>query len=86
MKNKPMRNKKDIETSADKHIDQDFEGYPHGPAKDEIIKPSTKEEKKTAAVNVKDGEKIIRHHENDNPDDGSANAFEGTEEIRDDED
>lgn len=61
MKNKPMRNKKDIKNSPDKRINQDFEGYPHGPAKDETIKPKTKQEKKTAALNVKDGEKIIRH-------------------------
>jgi hypothetical protein len=56
-KNQPITDKQDIQESPDKHIDQDFEGYPHGSAKEEIINPKTKEEKKVAAVTIKDGEK-----------------------------
>lgn len=76
--------KKDIPAHPDKHIDQDFKGYPHAPAKEEIIKPRTKEEKKSAALHIKDGEKMDRPRQ-DNAGDGSANAFEGTEQVRDDE-
>ena len=56
-KNNPIINKQDIQNNSDKHIDQDFEGYPHGSAKEEMINPKTKEEKKVAAFNIKDGEK-----------------------------
>jgi len=90
----PIDSKQDIQNSSDKHIDQDFPGYPHAAAKDELIKPKTKEQKKTAAVNTKDGEKIIRPvnkkkssavKPGEEDSDGSANAFEGTENITDDE-
>jgi hypothetical protein len=56
-KNEPVTGKQDIENNADKHIDQDFEGYPHGSATEEIINPKTKQEKKVAAFDIKDGEK-----------------------------
>ena len=56
-KNKPISDKQDIQNKADKHIDQDFEGYPHGSAKEEMINPKTKTGKKVAAFNIKDGEK-----------------------------
>jgi hypothetical protein len=40
-KNKPaekaMNEKKDVKNSNDKKIDQDFPGYPHYPAKDDIM-------------------------------------------------
>jgi hypothetical protein len=49
----PIKSKKDIQKNPDKHIDQDFEGYPHHPAKDEIIKPRTKTQKKTARIHSK---------------------------------
>lgn len=84
MKNKPIQDKRDVRNHPDEHIDQDFKGYPDGPAKDETIRPKTKEEKKSAAVNVKDGEKMFRSGD-ENKDDGSANAFERTEEVNDDE-
>jgi len=77
-KNNPIRNKEDIKQSPDKKIDQDFEGYPAGPAKDEIIKPETEEEKKIADLDNKDGEKrIYKKKETDEQDsEGSANAFD----------
>lgn len=80
---KPIRNKAEIATNPDNKIDQDFEGYPHGPAKDETIKPKTGTQKETADLDNKDGEKreyrpskktkaVIDEQESD----GSANAFE----------
>jgi len=93
-KNTPITEKQDIQNISDKHIDQDFPGYPHAPSKEELITPTTKEQKKTASLNAKDGEKIIpapnkkkaspvKKGEEDS--DGSANAFEGTELSQDDE-
>ena len=93
-KNSPITDKQDIQDSSDQHIDQDFTGYPHAPAKEEIIKPQTNEQKKTASVNIKDGEKVIAtknkklgsgKKQTDESDDGSGNAFEQTEQITDDE-
>ena len=49
--------KEDIQRNPDNHIDQDYPGFPHAPAKEEVIHPKTKTEKKTAAVHHKDGEK-----------------------------
>jgi hypothetical protein len=88
-KNSPIVNKQEIQSNPDKHIDQDFEGYPHGPAKEEVINPKTKNQRKSAAVNTKDGEKMIGAEdkkktslsEKEEASDGSANAFEGTETV-----
>lgn len=79
--NKPKSQKEGIADNPDHKIDEDFEGYPHGPAKDETIKPQTKEQEKTAASNSKDGEKIIikpeeRKSIDEQQSDGSANAFD----------
>src|SRR5262245_44314997 len=82
-KTQPIRSKQEIEKNPDNHIDQDFSGYPHAPASKELINPKTKEEKKSAAVNIKDGEKLNRKEELDS--DGSANAFDATETVSDDE-
>ncbi|MBS1660855.1 MAG: hypothetical protein JST68_07365 [Bacteroidetes bacterium] len=35
--NRPIRDKKDVQKSNDEHIDQDFPGYPHHPAKEKTI-------------------------------------------------
>ena len=56
-KNTNPLKKEDIQRNPDNHIDQDYPGFPHAPAKEEIIHPKTKTEKKTAAVHHKDGEK-----------------------------
>ncbi len=56
-KSKPITKKEEISQNPDNKIDQDFIGYPHGPAKDETIKPETEDEKKVADLNNKDGEK-----------------------------
>ena len=86
----------DTQSNPAKHTNQDFTGYPNAPAKEEIINPKTKLEKKVAAIETKDGEKIInpRSKKKTKPSatetgeeesDGSANAFEATERVQDDE-
>lgn len=57
-KTKAITKKEEITQNPDPKIDQDFNGYPHGPAKDETIKPSTKQQHKVAGSDKKDGEKI----------------------------
>jgi hypothetical protein len=86
MKNKqtgnPIKKEEEIQRNPDPKIDQDFEGYPHVQAKNETIKPKTKEQKETADLDNKDGEKKLHPHskKNDETDeqesDGSANAFD----------
>jgi hypothetical protein len=80
MQSKKMT-KQDIVRNPDNKIDEDFKGYPDGPAKDETIKPKTKNQKKTADLDNKDGEKRNYNSKNKEIDeqesDGSANAFEG---------
>jgi len=56
-KTNPIKNKEDVQRNPDHRIDQDFPGFPHAPAKEEIINPKTKSEKKTAAIDERDGEK-----------------------------
>jgi hypothetical protein len=77
----PITKKEEIQKNPDNKIDEDFKGYPHGPAKDETIKPGTKEQKKTADIDNKDGEKKERKHfkkkvTDEQQSDGSANAFD----------
>ena len=74
----PVTKKEEIKQNPDNKIDQDFKGYPSGPAKDETINPKTNEEKKIADLKNKDGEKrVYKKNETDEQDsDGSANAFD----------
>lgn len=85
----PMKDKEDVENSNDNKIDQDFNGFADGNTKENLINPKTEEEKKTAAVNTTDGEKLNKEEEDDDIDesasDGSGGAFEGTENMRDDD-
>ena len=78
-KSKPIGQKEEIQTSPDSKIDEDFKGYAKGPAKDETIKPKTKQEKKVADIKSKVGEKrntkkktVIDEQDSN----GSANAFD----------
>lgn len=76
-----------VEKSKDQHIDQDFPGYPHGTARKETIRPKTKNQEKTAAIDTKDGEKMNttpakKRSQQKEEDDGSGNAFEGTETVK----
>ena len=76
----PIEKKEEIKKNPDPKIDQDFEGYPHGPAKNETIKPKTSQQKKTADLDNKDGEKNFNndkeHVTDEQESDGSANAFD----------
>ena len=79
--NKPITRKEEIPGHPDPKIDEDFKGYPSGPAKDQTINPATEKDEKTADLDNKDGEKrIIQPDERKGLDeqdsDGSANAFE----------
>lgn len=56
----PLQSKKDIQQNSDARIDQDFPGYPNGSSSDEMIKPKSATQKKTAGIQVKDGEKVIK--------------------------
>ena len=86
MKNKqagnPIKKKEEIQKNPDPKIDQDFEGYPHGHAKNETINPKTREQKETADLDNKDGEKKLKPNSKKNKEtdeqesDGSANAFD----------
>lgn len=82
-----MDEKSDVAKHPDNKIDQDFEGYPHGQAKDKVISPKTTTEKKTAAVDVKDGEKMEntggKKGRDEQDSDGSGGAFAGTEDVKD---
>ena len=60
MKNKkpqPITKKEEIVTNPDHKIDEDFKGFPRALASEKIIHPRTKTEKRTAAIDSKDGEK-----------------------------
>lgn len=48
----PMK-KEDVPQSNDEHIDEDFPGFPHAPAKESIINPKNKTEKATAGLKTK---------------------------------
>ena len=77
----PIKRKEEVKNNPDPKIDEDFEGYPNGPAKEETIKPKTSQQKKTADLDNKDGEKNFNndkeHLETDEQEsDGSANAFD----------
>ena len=79
--NNPITKKEEIAENPDNKIDEDFKGYPHGPAKDETINPTTRNQHKNSDTEKKDGEKKnIKPEERKSLDeqesDGSANAFE----------
>ncbi len=44
----PIDKREKVQRSNDEHIDQDFEGYPKNPSRENIINPKTKEDKLTA--------------------------------------
>jgi hypothetical protein len=80
-KNKPLKEKEDIQDNADHKIDQDFHGYPHGPANEETIAPKNRTQEKVAGIGTKDGEKVNippdqRSSIDEQESDGSANAFD----------
>lgn len=82
----PIRHKNEVAGHSDQKIDEDFKGFPGSPSKEKVIKPQTTTEKKTAAVNVKDGEKMEdtsgKNGKDEQYSEGSGGAFGATEELR----
>jgi len=89
----PLDKKEKVQKSNDEHIDQDFEGYPHSPAAENVIKPESYED--SISAGLRDGENSAQtpekikksgllkddKQEEEINSDGSANAFERTEGI-----
>jgi len=99
-KDKPIKKKEEVKKNPDKHIDQDFPGYPDAPSRETMIKPVTEKDKTNARLKEKDkkpykaesvqGEgvqqkSIPADEVDEQSSDGSAGAFEGTEKVEDDE-
>ncbi len=78
----PVKKKEDVQKSNDEHIDQDFTGFPHAPAKENIINPKTEEDKAISGV---DGENNTQSDTDESESDGSGGAFSATEDISDEE-
>ena len=80
--------KEDVPRNPDHKIDQDFPGYPHNPSRYDVVNPGTREDKETADVHEKDGEKRDYYSDKEKQkdgiadDDGSGNAFDGTERVK----
>jgi len=53
----PIKKKEEVQQSNDQHIDQDYPGYPHLPATENIINPKTEEDNLSADVQKRDNEK-----------------------------
>jgi hypothetical protein len=49
----PVKSKEAVQRSPDKRFDQDFEGCPHYPAKEETIKPESNTQTKTDGIHPK---------------------------------
>jgi hypothetical protein len=80
--NDPIIKKEEVKQSNDERIDQDFKGFPHEPAKEEVINPKTKEEKLIA--NVEKNTQATSFDEAAS--DGSGGAFDATENVGNDDD
>ncbi len=81
-KTTPIQTGKEVKESNDPNIDQDFKNFPHSPSKKNNINPKTKEDKKNADIEHKDGEKMSNEEKsqvNEQDSDGSGGAFEETE-------
>jgi hypothetical protein len=74
--------KKLVQESNDHKIDQDFAGFNAGHAQEKIINPKNEADRKTAAVNHKDGEKMNHEEIDEAKSDGSAGAFAATEQVQ----
>ena len=78
----PITKKEEVQQGNDESIDQDFKGFPHAPAKEEIINPKTKEDKLIANV-----EKNTQARSFDEAaSDGSGGAFDATENVGNNDD
>lgn len=52
VKTAPITKKEDVQNNPDNRIDQDFPGFPHSPAKEEVINPKTTRQKKIADADL----------------------------------
>lgn len=79
----PIKEHEEVADNPDNKIDQDFKGFPHGTASEKLINPESEEDKKVAAVNTTDGEKINKDNGNtdEQESDGSGGAFSATENM-----
>jgi len=75
----PLDKKEKVRKSKDKHIDKDFEGYPHNPAREEMINPKTKEERVEADLKLGKENTQEKNNIDEIESDGSAGAFDATE-------
>jgi|KBSMisStaDraftv2_1062788.scaffolds.fasta_scaffold2303214_1 hypothetical protein len=78
----PITKKEEVQQSNDESIDQDFKGFPHAPAKEEIINPKTKEARLLADVEKNTQTKSF----DESTSDGSGSAFDATENVGNDDD
>jgi len=81
-KPEPAITKEEVYNHKDSKMDQDFPGFPHGQSKENIITPSTPTEKKVAAVDKTDGEKMTSEQIDEAASDASGGAFAATESVR----
>jgi hypothetical protein len=58
----PMDEPKDVERSKDPHIDEDFPGYPHQPASEDIMNPSNHTQRVNADVDAYSKQELGRMH------------------------
>jgi len=86
-KTNPIDSQNKVEQSNDEHIDQDFKGYPHHPAKENIINPKSKEDRLSAAIDVENNPKPKKPKQSKEDaivSNGSAGAFNATEMLDND--
>lgn len=81
-KKKKVISEVEVHEHADNKIDQDFPGFPYGQSKEKIINPTTETEKKVAAVDKTDGEKMTAQQIDESDSDASGGAFDATEKVR----
>lgn len=89
-KTDPIDKKEEVQKSKDKHIDQDYENYPHHPAKENIVHPKTKDDLKIAGSGDVEEFAHVKPEKKDSSNEmihtGSGGAFEATEEVDHDSD
>ncbi len=81
-KTTPIKKQEEVYQHPDNKIDQDFPGFPHGQSKENLINPVSHKDKKTAAVQTTDGEKMNQHSIDEIQSDASGTAFDRTETVQ----
>lgn len=72
---RPIKREEEVAGNPDPRIDEDFKGFPHAPAMEEIIRPEKPTEHLTAGTQPADK----KNEPDEQASDGSARAFEKTE-------